>query len=460
MASPNEIKFLSQKIKGCSTGNMGAPLLLPLLNNGKFGKHDSSNNSNNIQQRIINSSGRKNTASSNVATMTVLGDRETFSWGLRIDVSLIPRLPMYYLLEPKSTMTIQDIPVGVVETRLCDYFRLQSISYSFYEDSVRLECGTSGMLKFTVQFWQLSEKVQNRSGSGDDASMTLELQRRQGSVIEMQKIRREMFHFIMTGQKNEATVRQERQPPSVMMPDADMTYDPEESRKEALAICLRMLESPAIDQIKLGLESLMMMTNPSVVSRDDAVATSQDILFQITDLGRRIQNALSLCFGIASTSRPMLMDDDRMESSYGAYFEQLHNMGLKILGHALQLAAEEQTRGRVGASTLDLGSDFWILVAQDLFYNVERAVQRPHEACMAAKCVRLLSTLKGQDDDNRLSNENVRHTSHPTGSVSFHSCLAQAHEYGKRCHLSLEMESQKLLDMDVDQVLLSHCSVF
>ena len=452
MASPNEIKFLSQKIKGCSTGNMGAPLLLPLLNNGKYGKHDSSSSNN--QQRIHGGSGKKDRANSNVATMTVQGDRETFSWGLRIDVSLIPRLPMYYLLEPKSTITIQDIPVGVVESRISDYFRLQSISYSFYEDSVRLECGTAGMLKFTVQFWRLSEKVQ--TGSGVDACMTLELQRRQGSVVEMQKIRREMFHFIMTGQKKKSADRHERQPPSVMMTDADMNYAPEESRKEALEICLQMLESPVIDQIKLGLESLMMMTNPSVVSRDDAVTTSQDILFQITDLGRRLQNALASCFGISSTSHPVMIDDECMESAYGDYFEQLHNMGLNILSHALQLAVEGQMGGRVAASTFDLGSDFWVLVAEDLFYNVERAVQRPHEACMAAKCVRLLSTLKGQCDDSNLPTENARHTSHPSRPVAFHSCLTQAHNYGKRCHLSLEMESQKLLAMDVDQVLLSH----
>ena len=453
MTSPSDIKFLSQKIMGASGD---APLLLPSHNSNRHG-----NNNKRSEVAVMRLEHGRSTTSisktSNNKTINLQVNHETFSWGLRIDVTLIPRLPMYYILEPKSTMTVQDIPVTLVESRLSDFMRLYSISYSFHADSMHLDCGTSGMLKFTVQFWLVSQdqqQQQQQHQSGDDAAVTLELQRRQGSVIEMQKIRREMFQFIMTGEQPKVSSERHQswQPPRAVLVDAKMSYDPEESRKDAVRISLQLLESSAIDQMKLGLESLMMLTNPSVVSREDAVVISQEIVFQTSDVGRRLQTALALCFGIASTGRPMVADDDRAECIRGAYFEQLHNMGLKILCHALQLAVEDPQYPTGATSTFDLASDFWSLVTRDLFHNVERAVQRPHEASMSAKCMRLLSTLKGQVHATLPSEVDLG----PSRPVAFHSCLTQAHQYGKRCHLSLETESQKLLAMDVDHALVSH----
>lgn len=374
-------------------------------------------------------------------------------------MALIPQLPVYYVLEQKSTMTIpvQGISFTVVESRISDFMRLHSISYSFHSDSMRLDCGTSGMLKFTVQFWHVS-KPQQKSGSDDQQeTVTLELQRRQGSAIEMQAIRRELFQFVKTGEQRTTLERQPRQPPGgFLVDDADQTHDPEETRMDAVLICLQLLESSAIDQIKLGLESLMMLTDPSVVSQDDAVAISQDIVFPTSDIGRRFQTALAMCFGVAASSGRTFTGaaDHSVNAEYlqGPHAGQLHSMGLRILGHALQLAGEDQQYPATAArSTFDLTTTFWQLVTRDLCYNVERAMHRPHEGSTAARCLRLLSLVKDQQIVAYAATS--LRTSSP---VAFQTCVAQARKYGQQCHLSLEMESEKLLAMDIDYALVFH----
>jgi hypothetical protein len=359
--------------------------------------------------------------------------KENVTWQWKIEASMIPSLNIYYMLEPTS-ITLKQIPLPVVELRMSNYLRIQSIAYTFDASSVRFDCVTSNMLKFVIQLW----RVGGGSNLEDpNKALTVELQRRQGSVVEMQSIRKMMFRALLTGEQPPAVPDDRpRQPPlpDTIMVEVDAGYDHDAGRADAFEICLRLLESPCLDQSRLGLESLKMLTEPSIVSHQDAMIASRAIVFQEGCFGERLQTALAGYFGAQDSNINMKEYEDMVG----------HGMALAIVASALQLVLDDKTAGNEQpTAALNTTSGFWALVTQDLFHNVERAMTMPHEGAKSAKCIRLLHDL---------------HTTQvPTiRQAGLRSCLTKAHQYGQRYHLSLEKESQKLLAMDTDSCLRAH----
>jgi len=472
MTQQNAGRFLSQPI----LAPLGGPPLVARQGKNGSTPHDNnkskyeplSSTSSLFEQEIDNSEHNRNS------------DKETpprASWGWRMDVSLIPKLPIYYILEPASHMSLQDIPTHAVETRILEFLRLHSISYTFQSHAaadsstgnstspLRLDCCTSTMLKFSIQFWLVAERNIKNNKKQPPATITmLELQRRQGCVIEMQTIRRGLFRAVSTG-KQDDTTRSRKVLSSY--PDAAMdevnshctTYDPVEGRTEAV----HLLESSNIDQIKLGLESLQMLTDPSVVSKEDATIISRDVLFRETELGHRLQASLAMCFGIAAaaaTASDRADDEERKEGIMpdyiqGDYLESIHIIGLAILSNALQLVLGddqecylERRQDEVAQCLIDGAQGFYKLVADDLVFNLQTATHRPNEGAISAKCIRLLSVLKDKVHTKGIMFSSV------TAPNELQFCLKQAYQYGQRCHLSLETEAQQLLAMDIDQALV------
>ena len=463
MSSP-DLKFLSMKVLS-SRGPGGSPLLLSPYQQNKGVAKDKGMN-NNEQMGVLSLRGESKS------------DSKTISWGLRIDVTRIPTLPLYYKLQSRNTLSVQHIPIKTVECRISDFLRLRSVSFTFDSNAVRLDCETCNMLRFSVQFWLVSKRHHHQARNHDlrkqeetpslsDDDVTLEVQRLTGlGSIEMQTIRRELFRFILTGKVPAKPANHENKSYgqqtsfqiilSAPLEEANKKFNPEQARQDAIEICLGMLESPSMDQTQLGLESLKMLTDPSVVSKEDAVTIAQEIVAPTTDVGCRLQSALVRCFGVASSWRAM---DDDVDSIRSAYFAQWHNMALAILGQVLQLVVDQQQDPSVAPNTFRQEStsrDFWQLVTQDIVYNIERAAERPHEGSMSARCLRLLSLLKDhQPVQQSLLNvgQNIVSARSP---VAFQNCLTQAHRYGQQYHLSLEEESQKLMEMDIDRALMSH----
>lgn len=354
--------------------------------------------------------------------------KENVTWQWKLEASMIPSLNIYYMLEP-SSITLKQLSLPVVEQRMSNYLRIQSIAYTFDASSARFDCVTSSMLKFVIQLWRVDLEDPNKA-------LTVELQRRQGSVVEMQSIRKTLFRALLTGEQPSAvSYDKPRLPPlpDTIMVEIDSGYDHDAGRTDAFEICLRLLESPCLDQSRLGLESLKMLTEPSIVSRDDAMIASRAIVFQQGCFGSRLQTALAGYFKAQDSNNETMKGYDDMVG---------HGIALAIVTNALQLVLEGKTAGNKQPA-LNANSEFWAAVAQDLFHNVERAVTMPHEAAKSAKSIRLLHDLKT--------------TQMPTiQPAELRSCLTQAHRYGQRYHLSLEKESQKLLAMDIDSCLRAH----
>lgn len=403
MSSPNNktnTMFRSQKIQCHGT----APLLLA---------------PNPINNSLVTS---YKPAPTLIAKKSDVPAKENVTWQWKIEASMIPSLNIYYMLEP-SSITLKQLSLRVVEERMSNYLRIQSIAYTFDASSAHFDCVTSNMLKFVVQLWRVDYEDPNKA-------LTVELQRRQGSVVEMQSIRKTLFRALLTGEQPSAiSYDKPRLPPlpDTIMVEIDSGYDHDAGRADAFEICLRLLESPCLDQSRLGLESLKMLTEPSIVSPEDAMIASRAVVFQEGCFGDRLQAALAGYFGTQDSDNETMNAHDDMVG---------HGIALAIVANALQLVLEGKTAGNKQPA-LNTNSGFWAVVAQDLFHNVESAVTMPHEAAKSAKCIRLLHDLQTTQMPK------IR-------QADLRSCLTQAHQYGQRYHLSLEKESQKLLAMDID----------
>jgi hypothetical protein len=426
MTSPNSTNlFQSQKIE-----QHGSP---PLLLGNVSGNRRTSQN--------IDKYHDKNQSMASASLPYIPQEEQTPpTWDMKIEASLIPSLPVYYILEHTS-LALHDIPVRTVESRLADFLRIHSISYSYHADTACLDCVTSSLLKFVIQFWHVG------GADAPNRVVTLELQRRQGSVIEMQIIRRKMFQAVETGEQMQTPLMTRSHMHALTVPDTIMAdvdvmsnYDHNEGCKDGVQICLRLLKSNSMDQIQLGLESLRMLTDASIVSRQDALNVSKAVLFREGPFGDSLQMELSRhSFGRAAA---LCVRAPKMEYGYSqalSHNEAFHNLGLAILSNAL----DRVEIGRNGSENMDtisthLTNTFWQLVTEDLLYNVQKAVQTPNEAAVSAKCIRCLKSLS--------TNGSEMIGPAMVGSRGFRACLAQAHRFGARHHWMLEQESQKLLD--------------
>lgn len=270
------------------------------------------------------------------------------------------------------------------------------------------------------------------------------------------------------------------------------------SSLEGLSSCALLLRSPCEDRQRLGLESLAALTDPTAGVDPDTAWDAARVLLQLPaddddheeddehaseerheggdkdgeDQGDESSFAsLSLPDDfLAYFSRPddalrVYPDDDAIESvdlaesSRGAV---LHSLALEALGHALEVAVHRRPWRRRRASlpsgidptpvgkVPDWDSDFWSTVEQALWHDIGRAVSRPHDAALSAKCLSFLEEWRRQSysgPEEALSGDSasekavlrLRH-------AHLLPALVQAHRYGAAHHSSLERESRHLLE--------------
>ena len=114
-------------------------------------------------------------------------------------------------------------------------------------------------------------------------------------------------------------------------------------------------------------------------------------------------------------------------------------MGLAILSNALDLVESGRSVADNGENiVIDMTGIFWELVTEDLLHNVQKALEKPNEGAVSAKCIRCLTSLS-----NKIPDMLVPASLGPRG---LRACLSQARRFGARHHWMLEQESQKLLD--------------
>jgi hypothetical protein len=336
----------------------------------------------------------------------------------------------------------------------------QSITCSYHSDVGRVDCLTDGLLKFVVQLWQGS--------SADDKNnkhiIVMEVERRQGGSIELQGLRNELVQAVLSGKASCVEPKHSRTTceflKSIVVDDntnATTTTLPlpppleKDYLSTTLELCQRMLESGRLDENRLGLESLCILTDPSKVLAKDADQVSRVILSDSSF--RTLLAKYFVHTGLNHNHEPITSsmheecrdDDIAMDYEQGQFFGCLHFLALQVLSHALGSVANQQQspssrHNRTSSSSLstDFSASFWQRVLQALYYNLRVASRRPLEASLSIRCLRLLQTV---EPSTTFTLESVA----PVNQRRLYECLLSARQYGRRHSRSLEQETEELM---------------
>lgn len=319
--------------------------------------------------------------------LTANSPHEQWTW----KVAQVAPVPLYHPLERTAISSMDSI--DTISARISNFMKEHSIQSS-YQDS-RVTCSTDYCLHFAVQLWRKNN------------SIVIEVQRRQGCAIAMQALRQQLKNAILNDTKTTVPTparTSERACAFLQQIPLAEQRKSEDCLNECLSICQQFLSSELLDQNRLGLESLVTMTDPSKVLPKDAQDTCQRMLQDSS------MHSLLLKFFQADNGG----HDERTHGT-------MHLLALKALSRALKEASSDVK--------IDIQCNFWQTVLQAFFKNVQFANEKPMEACLSIRSLRLLQAL---EPTLLQSQAMTRH-------------LQVAHEYGRQYNQSLQKESELLM---------------
>jgi hypothetical protein len=264
----------------------------------------------------------------------------------------------------------------------------------------------------------------------------------------MHGLRRSLFSAVLSGEEPNSdamgrcsTVMRKSICPLIQklyQDDTEMKTSEAESQKEAcnedLERCHNLLESNLEDQNRLGMESLLLLTDTTAVNTTTALKVARALVLGQGPCAESLQNELLFYFRAVESveGRDITWPNEKDESF--KYEEShnvaaMHNLALRALRNALKLIVGLDG---IDSEDIDLSSDFWTTILGSIAYNIEEAVRLPQEAALSAKCIALLEQI-AHDDVSRWIENNLL------------PALIQAYKFGKAHNLELEQESGSLL---------------
>jgi hypothetical protein len=426
----------------------------------------------------------------NNTTKTTSSPRHSQQW--RVTKLRVP--PLYYPIE-RTAVTIE-APASLegITALITSFLRNHSVSTIYYDDPARVECMTSNLLKFTIQLW--------KSPVLDHPGVVVEVQRLNGCCIEMQHLRQQLIHLLQTttdvtshvddaendddgleddgvfGRKvdHRLCLECETLMESVLKSGKEQRVEQlEEHATDAFLISLSLLQSPQLNQNRLGLESLSILADQYSVSKIQAQHTASRVL-----IDPLIHALLQPYFVDVEVPSSSLVDirhsrrsyDDRMDDidvddnedmdrtidyKQGRFFGAMHILSLKVLAQSLDTwvsmidgndknqsnegkngASNANTSRSSSSSSLDVSSKFWNDVVTSCLYDVEFSSHRPLEAALSVRSLRLLTRLAPESRMKSLLYQGGR-------SPAMERILNDARCYGNQHHRALERETEIFL---------------
>ncbi|CAJ1963209.1 unnamed protein product [Cylindrotheca closterium] len=310
-------------------------------------------------------------------------------------VDALQTVPVYHPLERTAVTFGNEHTLDMITQRISNFMKEQSIHCDYDDAMARVVCSTACCLFFSVQLWQKA------------GSIVMEMQRKQGCAIYMQSLRQQLKDCILFGEQPNKT-QDVTCPPALkqqlarMIPAIPAAVEQEQG--SCIDLCQEMLASNFMNHQRMGLESLCILTDASKVQC--SLKASEKVL-QDSKLQELLLNYV----------------EDQQQAS-------LHLLAVKAVSQAL-----ESTATNSGNLKIDLGSVFWHTVLQALYQHIQRPHEKPLEAALAIKALRLL----------QLSNPECLQVLQRKHSLPVTAFLQIAHEFGKQHSASLESEAQQFM---------------
>jgi hypothetical protein len=343
---------------------------------------------------------------------------DSWTWNVTSE-DLTPR-PRFHPPLQRTALILHDIPVGTIAARISKFNKANSIECSY--QTAHVQSTTPNLLKLSVYLWAGSES--DSGGGGDDCSQSsgtsviVEVQRRQGCCIQMQRVRRRLIQYVKTGYDTSHS----RNNPSCFGCPSEKTESAmknDQGCTEALSACLDLLESEKIDQNCLGMESLAIISDRSRVQLADATRVARALVY--SEGCARLQDAVQGLF---------LHSID--ETEHVGYATACYAM--KTLQNSLELVLYHKEASGSGRrpKPIDLSSSFWREIIYGLVHCLEMARVCTQKAALAARCLWLIENFAP-------ANLSLLPEYKDLPLLALDAC-----DHGKAFHSSLERESSLL----------------
>mmetsp|Transcript_20857 Transcript_20857/g.51211 ORF Transcript_20857/g.51211 Transcript_20857/m.51211 type:complete len:429 (-) Transcript_20857:602-1888(-) len=339
------------------------------------------------------SSGSMSTTNNSISTTTTNSNTK-FAW----KVDSVQTVPVYHPLERTAVTFGEEHPLELITKRISDFMKHQSIHCDYDSSMARVVCSTNSCLHFSVQLWQ------NKNGA-----VIMEMQRKQGCAIRMQSYRQQLKESILMGDEAATSKTQDtgcpaglKQQLARMVPAIPAS----EQQGSCIDLCQELLASNLVDQNRMGLESLCVLTDASKVQ--DSSSASEKIL-----------------------------QDSKLQMLLLKYFAEQEQANLHLLAIKAVAQALESTSTASASLKIDLSSVFWQTVLQALYQHIQRPHEKPLEAALSIKALRLLQ----QSCPECLTVLQRKY------SLPVTAFLQIAHEFGKQHSSSLEREAMQFIMM-------------
>lgn len=172
-------------------------------------------------------------------------------------------IPEFYVIG-RTAITMATSRLKSVVQRLCRFIKKCSLDFQVFPEEGRVDCRALGPLSFSIWLWK--DEV-------NDENIVLEVQRRQGCCILMQRYRKTFISYIQCGTQFDPKnlSRSTREFPQMKKFSrtikAPTTLSKSKSDEETLRWCNNMFESESDEQRLLAMENLLgILTSNSVVA--------------------------------------------------------------------------------------------------------------------------------------------------------------------------------------------------
>lgn len=300
-----------------------------------------------------------------------------------VEHSKLPSRPDDLPPFPRTSRVVQGTPAHVISNRISDTLQGRSIKtkYSKKVDNVA-KCRNTDFCQFTIRLYS------NEEGGG----VLVEVQRLCGDAVSFMRDCRAVLNAA-EGKKGDSS-REDEPPMYLRLPVSQMEFFKkvslppisQEEQADSVNLTADLLSSHQSDTNMLGMESLVIQTDPLKTLKSTAILASRRILCP-NDPGNKAFNmhnyVMTLLIYNDEPSPNPSIEDTALED----HSSKLRILAMLALSNALSLFSTE----KLLLSTISSNEEWYTSVLiPKLLQDLSTANHHPHDACYASRC---LSTL-------------------------------------------------------------------
>lgn len=312
--------------------------------------------------------------------------KKTETWA----VSAVEPVPNDFPIE-RTSRHVKDAEPSEVSSRISKCLQMRSIEAKYDNERAVAKCRNPDFVSFRIRLYGCKQE--------EGLCVLVEVQRRKGSS---QSFARDCRAILEAAEGGDCSTASDSEVICLKCPVSQMAclqgvdvVAPDVAGEEELAAFL--LDDPRLDSNMLGMELLKNSTDPRHSAPNVVVLSAEHIVSPGSETVLR-DNVFSILQhgSLKPDQRPYTGPEGEED-----YNEKMHNLALAAVANALATTKED---GSLKKAVVDQKEWFSRILLPVIFENIGRAQERPHDAFLAAKCLK--SVVMSCESATQLAIEN------------------------------------------------------